>query len=201
MSIRTSTTSTSSPAISIPYDTGRCRFANTDRAIGFLERGLAKWPDDWEMRLYLGFYLLNFRDDPAGAAEQFAIAAPIPGAPHYLKGFAARLFSRQWRRRAGQGSSPSRCSRSPTIRTSGPGWRRGSRRSRPKGDCGRSRRLPHVSGPAWALAYRPRGARPPSHLPPLPDGAAGERDGHRSPPSSGWSIYEHPKEAPMRAAQ
>ena len=41
-----------------------------------------RFPNNWELRLYLGFYLLNFRDDSARAAEQFAAAAPIPGAPH-----------------------------------------------------------------------------------------------------------------------
>ncbi len=46
--------------IAIPYDTGRLRFANTDRAIGFLERGTKRFPNNWELRLYLGFYLLNF---------------------------------------------------------------------------------------------------------------------------------------------
>jgi hypothetical protein len=79
--------------ISIPYDAGRYRFVNTDRAIDFLQRGVARWPDDWQMRLYLGFYLLNFREDPVGAAEQFSKAAPIPGAPAYLKGFAAKLLA------------------------------------------------------------------------------------------------------------
>ena len=79
--------------MSIPFDTGRYRFANTERAIDFLQRGIARWPDDWQMRLYLGFYLLNFRNDTAGAAEQFAKAAPIPGAPPYLKGFAGKLLT------------------------------------------------------------------------------------------------------------
>ncbi len=79
--------------ISIPYDIGRYHFANTDRAIDFLKRGVAKWPDDWQMRLYLGFYLLNFRNDTEGAAEQFARAAPIPGAPPYLKRFAGKLLT------------------------------------------------------------------------------------------------------------
>lgn len=78
---------------SIPYDTGRYHFANSDRAIDFLQRGVARFPDDWQMRLYLGFYLLNFREDTAGAAEQFSKAAPIPGAPPYLKGFAAKLLT------------------------------------------------------------------------------------------------------------
>jgi hypothetical protein len=79
--------------MSIPYDTGRYHFANTDRAIDFLQRGVAKWPDDWQMQLYLGFYLLNFRNDTAGAAEHFSKAAPVPGAPPYLKGFAAKLMA------------------------------------------------------------------------------------------------------------
>lgn len=79
--------------VSIPFDTGRFRFANTDRAIEFLERGVKKFPNNWELHFYLGFYLLNFRDDPSGAAEQFAAAANIAGSPSYLKLFAARLFS------------------------------------------------------------------------------------------------------------
>jgi len=79
--------------MSIPYDTGRYRFANTDRAIDFLQRGVAKWPDDWQLRLYLGFYLLNFRNDTASAAEQFSKAAPLPGAPAYLKTFAGKLLT------------------------------------------------------------------------------------------------------------
>src|SRR5215469_7122306 len=79
--------------ISIPYDTGRYRFANTDRAIDFLQRGIARWPDDWQMRLYLGYYLLTFRNDTEGAAEQFFRAAPIEGAPPYLKLFAGKLLA------------------------------------------------------------------------------------------------------------
>jgi hypothetical protein len=79
--------------VSIPFDTGRFRFANTDRAIDFLERGVQRFPNNWELHFYLGFYLLNFRDNPSGAAEQFAAAANIPGSPSYLKLFAGRLFS------------------------------------------------------------------------------------------------------------
>jgi hypothetical protein len=79
--------------VSIPYDTGRFHFANTDRAIDFLERGVKRFPDNWQLHFHLGFYYLNFRDDPARAAEQFAAAARIQGSPEYLKLFAARLFS------------------------------------------------------------------------------------------------------------
>ncbi|HET6983960.1 MAG TPA: hypothetical protein VFI53_17590 [Myxococcaceae bacterium] len=79
--------------ISIPYDTGRFHFANTDRAIDFLERGVKRFPSNWELHFHLGFYYLNFRDDPPRAAEQFAAAAKLEGSPAYLKLFAARLFS------------------------------------------------------------------------------------------------------------
>lgn len=79
--------------ISIPYDAGRFQFANTDRAIDFLERGVKRFPNNWELHFHLGFYYLNFRKDPPRAAEQFAVAARIPGSPDYLKLFAARLFS------------------------------------------------------------------------------------------------------------
>jgi hypothetical protein len=95
--------------VSIPFDAGRYRFANTDRAVDFLERGVAKWPDDWQMHLYLGFYLLNFRDDPAAAAEQFARPPRSHGAPPYLKGSRANS-SRSTGRSTEQSSSPSRCS-------------------------------------------------------------------------------------------
>jgi hypothetical protein len=79
--------------LAIPYDVGRLNWANTDKAIELLERGVARFPRNWELHFQLGFYLLNFRKDPTAAAEQFAIAAQIPGSPAYLKLFAARLFS------------------------------------------------------------------------------------------------------------
>jgi hypothetical protein len=79
--------------VSIPFDTGRMRFANTDRAIGFLQRGVARFPQNWQLHFNLGFYLLNFRDDRIGAGEEFAAASKIPGSPPYLKGFATRLFT------------------------------------------------------------------------------------------------------------
>jgi hypothetical protein len=79
--------------VSLPCDTGRLRWANTARAIGFLQRGVARFPGNWQLHFYLGFYLLNFRNDRIGAGEELAAAAKIPGSPSYLKGFATRLFS------------------------------------------------------------------------------------------------------------
>lgn len=79
--------------IAIPYDTGRLRWANADQAIDLLARGSKRFPENWQLHFHLGFYLLNFRNDPAGAAEQFASASRIRGSPPYLGRFATRLFS------------------------------------------------------------------------------------------------------------
>jgi hypothetical protein len=79
--------------IGIPYDTGRLHWANSEPAIDLLQRGVKRFPENWELHFHLGFYLLNFRNDLPGAAEQFASAARIPGSPPYLGRFAARLFS------------------------------------------------------------------------------------------------------------
>jgi hypothetical protein len=79
--------------IAIPYDTGRLHWANSEPAIDLLQRGVKRFPDNWELHFHLGFYLLNFRNDLPGAGEQFASAASISGSPPYLGRFAARLFS------------------------------------------------------------------------------------------------------------
>ncbi len=79
--------------ISTPYDSGRMRFVNTDRSTSLLERGVRRFPDNWKMRLYLGYNYLNFHDRPKDAAEQFIEASHLPGAPHYLRPFAARLLT------------------------------------------------------------------------------------------------------------
>ena len=79
--------------IAVPYDTGRLRWANSEHAIELLQRGVQRFPKNWELQFHLGFSLLNFRKDTAGAAEHFAAAAQVPGSPPYLKVFAARLFA------------------------------------------------------------------------------------------------------------
>lgn len=79
--------------LAIPFDTGRLRWANTEPAIDLLQRGVQRFPGNWELQFNLGFSLLNFRKDTPGAAEHFAAAAAIPGSPPYLKVFAARLFA------------------------------------------------------------------------------------------------------------
>lgn len=187
--------------VAIPYDTGRLRYANTERAIGFLERGVTRFPQNWEMRLYLGFYLLNFRGDSAGAAEQFALAAPIPGAPQYLKRFAARLFSV-----SGEVERAKAFTEQMLAITDDPDER--ARLERRLADIEIEGRFREVE--AAAERFRLDHGRWPAglaelaavhSLPPLPPQAQLENGTLTAPSVKRLVVYEHPKEAPMRAAQ
>ena len=187
--------------ISIPFDTGRYTFANTDRAIGFLQRGVAKWPDDWQMRLYLGFYLLNFREDPAGAAEQFSRAAPIPGAPPYLKGFAAKLLTL-----SGDVDRGRLCTEQMLAITEDPDER--ARLQQRLREIEAERALREVE--AAARRFRDHEGRWPvgldelaglGSLPKLPPDARLEEGKVVVPSVTRLQIYEHPKEGPVRAAK
>lgn len=80
-------------ALAIPYDSGRFHFVNTTRATSFLERGIARFPNNWQLHFLLGYHYLNFSQNPIRAAEQFAAAAKLPGAPSYFAPFAARLMA------------------------------------------------------------------------------------------------------------
>jgi hypothetical protein len=187
--------------VSIPYDTGRYNFANTDRAIDFLQRGVAKWPDDWQMRLYLGFYLLNFRNDTAGAAEQFSKAAPLPGAPPYLKPFAGKLltlsgdidrgklFTEQMLAVTDDPDERAKLKqRLREIEAEGAMREVETAARRFRDQQGR---WPHGIGELAALGPLP-------HLPP---DARLEEGKVVTPSLSRLEIYEHPKEGPVRAAK
>ncbi len=187
--------------IAMPYDTGRLRFANTDRAIGFLERGTKRFPKNWELRLYLGFYLLNFAGDSARAAEQYAIAAPLPGAPRYLKRFAARLFSV-----SGELERAKAFTEQMLSITEDPEER--VRLENRLKDIELEGRFREVE--AAAKRFRDVNGRWPSGLeelaifnpgPALPEGARLENGTVIAPTVSRLVVHEHPKEAPMRAAQ
>lgn len=79
--------------LAIPYDTGRFRYKHTRRATSFLERGVARFPEWWELHFLLGYNYLNFHKEPVKAAEQFRLAAQIPDAPAYLAPFSARVLA------------------------------------------------------------------------------------------------------------
>ena len=96
--------------VSIPFDTGRYRFANTDRAIDFLQRGVAKWPGDWQMRLYLGFYLLELPRGPGRRRRAVLEGRAHPRSPSVPQGVRGPSSWRSVATSTGAGSSPSRCS-------------------------------------------------------------------------------------------
>ena len=186
--------------IAIPYDTGRLRFANTDRAIDLLERGTKRFPRNWQLRLYLGFYLLNFAGDSARAAEQFAIAAPIPGAPQYLKRFAARLFSV-----SGEIERAKAFTEQMLSITEDPAER--ARLEKRLEDIELEGRFREVE--AAAQRFREVNGRWPSGLdelaifhpgPSLPGGARLENGTVIAPTVDRLVVHEHPNEFPMRAA-
>jgi tetratricopeptide (TPR) repeat protein len=187
--------------ISIPYDTGRLRFANTDRAIEFLQRGVKHWPDDWQMRLHLGFYLLNFKNDPEGAAEQFAAAAPVPGAPPYLKRFAAKLFSLN-----GEVERAKLFTEQMLALTDDPDEKTKLKKRLEEIEAeGRFREVEaaaerfHAAQGRWPTGLEELATVSP--LPPLPPDARLENGKVSTPSLKRLTVYEHPKEGPVRAAK
>lgn len=79
--------------IAVPVDAGRMRYLNVDRSIALLKKGIARFPDNWQLHFQLGFNYLNYANQPGPAAEELATAAKLPGAPPYLSQLAARVFA------------------------------------------------------------------------------------------------------------
>lgn len=187
--------------VGIPFDVGRMRYANTERAIGFLERGVQRFPHNWELRLYLGFYLLNFRQDTAGAAEQFAQAAPLPKAPPYLTRFAARLFSA-----SGELDRARTFTEQMLAVTEDPDEQ--ARLRKRLEDIALEARFREVEGLArrfkedrgrWPYALAELAT---THvLPPLPPDAVLEDGTVTATTTKRLVVYEHPREDPVRAAK
>ena len=152
------------------------------------------------MRLYLGFYLLNFRGDSAGAAEQFALAAPIPGAPPYLKRFAAKLLTL-----SGEVDRAKLFTEHMLSVTEDP---------EEKAKLEKRLREIEVEGAfreveAAAVRFRSAEGRWPTGLdelgrftalPTLPAGASLKDGAISAPDLERLTVYEHPKEGPIRAA-
>lgn len=56
-----------------------------------LERGVQKFPDSGALRSYLAYHYQHELNMPLKAAEQYELAADLPGAPSYYASLAARL--------------------------------------------------------------------------------------------------------------
>ncbi|MEQ1728211.1 MAG: hypothetical protein ABL982_07495 [Vicinamibacterales bacterium] len=80
-----------------PYPGGAGR---PDLAIQLLEKGLAARPDKWEYMQDIGFVHYWWRHDYASAADAFARASTIEGAPWFLRSLAATTLAEGGDRRS-----------------------------------------------------------------------------------------------------
>jgi len=81
-------------ADSIPCNNGK-GWVGAERARDILIEGTQVYPDDWNLRLRLGYVYLSLLQQYSLAAEQFADGAKQPGAPAYFGPLAARLLAAQ----------------------------------------------------------------------------------------------------------
>jgi len=92
-------TVTLDPQLKVAYQFGAIFLAEAqpvgagrpDQAIALVERGIAANPNDWQLKYQLGcIYYWNARDYRA-AADAFWKTASMPGAPEWMKAFAAAV--------------------------------------------------------------------------------------------------------------
>src|SRR4029079_8623498 len=94
-------TTTLDPRFNIAYRFGSIFLAEAypggagrpDLAIALLEKGLRDQPDKWEYMQDIGFVHYWWRQDYRTAAEWFAKASHIPGAPWFLQSLAATTLA------------------------------------------------------------------------------------------------------------
>jgi hypothetical protein len=67
-----------------------------DDGIRMLEKGIAQFPDSWQLHYYLGFSYFFFKNDPTAALPHLRRAAELPGAHPYVTRLAAMLYSQQY---------------------------------------------------------------------------------------------------------
>ncbi len=83
------------PWVDHPYRFAAIWMTDSEKSVReanrLLERGISYHPDEWRDRFYLGFNLLYYLGDDQRAADAFAGAIRLPGAPIYLKRLVARL--------------------------------------------------------------------------------------------------------------
>ena len=69
---------------------------NPDDGIRLLEKGVAQFPDSWQLHYYLGFSRFYFKNDLEGAVPHLRRAAELPGTHPYVTRLAAMLYSQQY---------------------------------------------------------------------------------------------------------
>ena len=80
-------------AAAIPYNTGGWTWHNVEHSTALIQRGLARFPDDWQLWLQLGFNRGVLGTDYEGAAEAYRHAASARGAPTWIPQLVTRLYS------------------------------------------------------------------------------------------------------------
>lgn len=77
----------------VPTNQGREAWVNTREARKILEKGVARFPNDPNLRLFLAYNLSYFHGEHALAAEHLAYAARLPDAPPVIGEMASRLLA------------------------------------------------------------------------------------------------------------
>jgi hypothetical protein len=77
----------------VPTNLGRETWVNTREARKLLEKGVARFPNDPELRLFLAYNVSFFHGEHALAAEHLSHAARMPGAPPVIGEMASRLLA------------------------------------------------------------------------------------------------------------
>ena len=67
-----------------------------DDGIRLLEKGVAQFPDSWQLHYYLGFTRFYFKDDVEGAVPHLRRAAELPGTHPYVSRLAAMLYTQHY---------------------------------------------------------------------------------------------------------
>jgi hypothetical protein len=77
----------------IPFNRGRDTWVNGDESRKIIEKGLAQFPDDRSLTLYLVFNLMFLDRDFKAAADILTRLSRQPGAPPHYSALATRLYA------------------------------------------------------------------------------------------------------------
>ena len=76
-----------------PVNLGRETWVNTAESTAMVEKGLARFPDDLQLRMLYGYNLSYFDRQFQRAADEIVRASKLPGAPSYLPALATRMYA------------------------------------------------------------------------------------------------------------
>jgi len=76
----------------VPWNTST-GWVNVEYSVRILERGIAEFPADWKLRLFLAYDYSAYQKRYREAGDQLKVAATLPGAPTYLAGLATRMYA------------------------------------------------------------------------------------------------------------